>query len=69
MSVSLYACVTMLACVCAQRRDLSRGQTLDAAAIRTFIGTLKIPDDARERLLALTPATYVGFAPQLADSV
>ncbi len=43
-------------------KALTRGQQVDAAAVRAFIETLEIPDDARQRLLELTPATYLGNA-------
>jgi adenylosuccinate lyase len=33
--------------------------------MRAFIEGLGLPDAERERLVALTPATYVGYAPQL----
>jgi adenylosuccinate lyase len=42
---------------------------MSAAALREFIGALALPDDAKARLLALTPATYVGLAPALAKRV
>ncbi len=37
--------------------------------MRAFIDTLDLPVDAKERLLALTPASYVGYAEQLAKGV
>ena len=43
-------------------KALTRGQQVDAAAVRAFIEALEIPDDARRRLLELTPATYLGNA-------
>ncbi len=43
-------------------KALTRGQQIDAAAVRAFIEALDIPDDARRRLLELTPATYLGNA-------
>ncbi|MDP6530598.1 MAG: adenylosuccinate lyase [Arenicellales bacterium] len=44
-------------------KALTRGQSgIDAAALRQFIAQLPIPDDARERLAQLTPATYTGNA-------
>jgi adenylosuccinate lyase len=38
-------------------------------AIRTFVESLALPQDAKERLLALTPGTYVGLAEELAKRV
>ncbi|MBS0326858.1 MAG: adenylosuccinate lyase, partial [Proteobacteria bacterium] len=53
-----------------QLKALTRGRTgMSAAALREFIGALALPDDAKARLLALTPATYVGLAPALAKRV
>ncbi|MBI3561486.1 MAG: adenylosuccinate lyase [Gammaproteobacteria bacterium] len=46
-------------------KDLTRGQRLDATAIRAFIAALDLPADAKSRLLALTPASYVGLAESL----
>ncbi len=43
-------------------KALTRGQQVDAAAVRAFIEGLDLPDDARRRLLELTPATYLGNA-------
>ena len=47
-------------------KELTRGRRVDAAALRAFVAGLGLPDDARERLLALTPATYTGLAGELA---
>ncbi|MDH3221322.1 MAG: adenylosuccinate lyase [Gammaproteobacteria bacterium] len=47
-------------------KALTRGRRLDAAAIRQFVESLDIPDAARQDLLALTPATYIGNAAQQA---
>jgi adenylosuccinate lyase len=50
-------------------KELTRGRRVDRETLRTFVESLGLPDDARDRLLALTPATYVGLAPQLVDLV
>jgi adenylosuccinate lyase len=47
-------------------KDFSRGQPVDRNSLHAFIRTLELPVQARERLLALTPATYLGLAPALA---
>ncbi len=47
-------------------KDLTRGRRVDAPAMRAIIIGLGLPDDARERLLALTPGTYTGLAGELA---
>lgn len=49
-----------------QLKRLTRGQRIDRQALDTFIGELQLPDEARERLLALTPASYIGQAAALA---
>jgi len=36
--------------------------------LQEFIQTLEIPDDAKTRLLALTPGGYIGLAESLAKS-
>jgi adenylosuccinate lyase len=48
-------------------KELTRGRRIDRKSLRTFVESLGLPDDARERLIALTPATYVGLAPELVD--
>ncbi len=47
-------------------KDFSRGQAVDAAALRRFVASLPLPEAERARLAALTPADYVGLAAQLA---
>jgi adenylosuccinate lyase len=49
-----------------QLKSLTRGQRIDAASMRQFIGGLAIPDEARRQLLELTPAAYIGYAAELA---
>jgi adenylosuccinate lyase len=48
-------------------KELTRGRRVDSETLRAFVESLGLPDDARDRLLALTPATYIGLAPQLVD--
>ena len=50
-------------------KALTRGQQLGAEALRDFILALEIPDHAKERLVSLTPATYTGYAAELADGI
>jgi adenylosuccinate lyase len=47
-------------------KDFTRGRPMDAAAMREFIGTLALPPEEKERLMRLTPGTYVGLAADLA---
>ena len=47
-------------------KALTRGRAITREALHEFIRTLAIPEEARRALLALTPATYVGKAGELA---
>jgi len=47
-------------------KALTRGRGITRDALHEFIRTLAIPDEAKQALLALTPATYVGKAGELA---
>jgi adenylosuccinate lyase len=47
-------------------KELTRGKTITRDALHAFIAALPIPDAERKALLALTPATYVGKAAELA---
>lgn len=50
-------------------KDLTRGRRVTGEDLRAFVDGLDIGDAAKERLLALTPATYVGLAERVAGSV
>jgi adenylosuccinate lyase len=53
-----------------QLKTLTRGKTgMTRESLRTFVSGLQLPDDAKARLLALTPATYVGLAATLARRI
>ena len=52
-----------------QLKALTRGRRIDAEAVARFVDGLAIPEPEKQRLLALTPATYVGLASRLARSV
>jgi adenylosuccinate lyase len=52
-----------------QLKALTRGERITREALTTFIGGLALPDDAKQRLLALTPASYVGLARKLAEEI
>jgi adenylosuccinate lyase len=43
-------------------KNLTRGQRIGKEAIRDFVQGLDLPDDAKARLLAMTPASYTGNA-------
>ena len=44
----------------------TRGRAVTRETLHQFIRTLPIPEPARRELLALTPATYLGLAEDLA---
>ncbi|MBM7502858.1 adenylosuccinate lyase [Agromyces aurantiacus] len=48
-------------------KELTRGKRVGAAELAEFVQGLEISDAAKQRLLALTPATYVGLADELVD--
>ncbi|WP_137844459.1 adenylosuccinate lyase [Microbacterium sp. 2FI] len=50
-------------------KDLTRGRRVGASELAEFVRGLDIGDAAKERLLALTPATYDGLASQLVDEL
>ncbi len=50
-------------------KELTRGQRLDRVAMQAFINTLALPDEAKARLLELTPASYIGNAARQARDI
>ena len=46
-------------------RELTRGRRIDGPQLAAFIAGLNLPAEAGDRLLALTPAGYIGLAPDL----
>jgi adenylosuccinate lyase len=48
-------------------KELTRGKRINATDLNEFIAGLDIGADAKARLQALTPATYVGLASSLVD--
>ncbi|MES1982732.1 MAG: adenylosuccinate lyase [Pseudomonadota bacterium] len=51
-------------------KDLTRGQGgINRDSLRAFIQTLDIPDTEKQRLITLTPETYLGIAAQLAQRI
>jgi adenylosuccinate lyase len=47
-------------------KEITRGQSLSKQQLHSFIKSLDIPELARESLLRMTPASYVGLAEALA---
>jgi adenylosuccinate lyase len=52
-----------------QLKALSRGQVLSQSALADFVNQLPLPQQEKERLLALTPANYLGLAATLAKKI
>jgi adenylosuccinate lyase len=50
-------------------KALTRGNTITREAIQEFVATLDIPQQAKEDLLALTPANYIGNAESQARQI
>jgi adenylosuccinate lyase len=49
-----------------QLKALTRGKGISREALQSFIAGLAIPEAAKQRLMHLTPATYIGRAGELA---
>jgi adenylosuccinate lyase len=52
-----------------QLKALTRGARIAPDALRDFIRAAAIPEEAKARLLALTPGTYIGAAAALAKKI
>jgi adenylosuccinate lyase len=52
-----------------QLKTLTRGKRIDKDGLQRFIKDLEIPNQAKQRLLTLTPADYIGLAAQLAREI
>ncbi|SHH56100.1 adenylosuccinate lyase [Massilia sp. CF038] len=52
-----------------QLKELTRGKGISKDALREFVLTLAIPQDAKDLLLAMTPSNYVGIAEKLARAI
>ena len=52
-----------------QLKELTRGKGISKEALREFVTTLAIPQDAKDLLLAMTPANYLGIAEKLASNI
>ena len=50
-------------------KDLTRGRRVGGPELAEFVQGLDIGDEAKQRLLALTPATYTGLADRLVDEL
>ena len=52
-----------------QLKALTRGKGITRETLQSFIGSLDLPTADKQRLLALTPATYTGLAADLARDI
>ncbi|MBV8634905.1 MAG: adenylosuccinate lyase [Burkholderiaceae bacterium] len=52
-----------------QLKELTRGKGISKDGLREFILTLAIPQEAKDHLLAMTPANYIGIAAKLAKAI
>jgi adenylosuccinate lyase len=50
-------------------KTLTRGRQVDATTLQAFIERLELPAQAKQRLLALTPADYTGNAAKQARRI
>ncbi len=52
-----------------QLKELTRGKGIEKNALRAFIEKLPVPASDRQRLLDMTPASYIGKAAELAKRI
>jgi adenylosuccinate lyase len=52
-----------------QLKALTRGHGITKDSMREFIGGLELPTEAKQRLLELTPGSYIGMAEELARDI
>jgi len=50
-------------------KELTRGQSINQQTMTEFVNGLEIPEEAKQILLDLTPATYIGNAVQQAKAI
>jgi len=50
-------------------KELTRGKTIDQKAMQEFVETLDIPAEAKQILVDMTPATYIGNAVEQAKNI
>ena len=50
-------------------KELTRGQDMSKEVIQAFVDKLELPQEARQELLALTPASYIGNAVAQAEAI
>jgi adenylosuccinate lyase len=50
-------------------KDLTRGKGITAESLKEFIDGLELPEEAKERLKAMTPGSYIGNAVEQAKNI
>jgi adenylosuccinate lyase len=50
-------------------KELTRGRRVNREGMREFVATLDMPEDSKQRLMDLTPATYIGNAVEQANDI
>ncbi len=50
-------------------KELTRGTGINRERLQNFVSSLDIPQEAKDRLLMLTPASYIGNATQQANNI
>ena len=50
-------------------KKISRGKTVEKKDLHAIINTLNIPTAEKNKLLKLTPSTYLGFSSKLAKQI
>ncbi|VAX76804.1 Adenylosuccinate lyase [Serratia symbiotica] len=50
-------------------KELTRGKCVDATCMQAFIDNLTLPEEAKTRLKAITPANYIGRAATFVDEL
>ena len=50
-------------------KDLTRGEKIDRKSMAGFIHKLKISDESKDLLMALTPEAYIGNAAKVVESI
>ncbi len=50
-------------------KELTRGKSVDQKAMQEFVSKLDIPQEAKDRLMAMTPANYIGNAIEQAKNI
>jgi len=48
-------------------KELTRGNVIDCDTIRAFVEGLELETEDKQRLLEMTPASYIGLAPKIVD--